>query len=117
MTRTKNTSASNKKKKKTLKNAKGYKWGRKNKYKLAKDALRHAWTHAFQDRRKKKRKFRKAWQVQINAASRKHGVPYSKFIYGLKENNIELNRKVLAELAINHENIFEKIVEKAKTKI
>ncbi len=117
MTRVKGGPTTRKRKKKTLKQAKGYKWGRKSKYKLAKDALRHAWTHAFHDRRKKKREFRKTWQVQINAAARKHGLSYSKFIHGIKENKIELNRKMLASLAIDHPKIFKNIVEKAKAKI
>jgi large subunit ribosomal protein L20 len=117
MTRTTNSSARRKRKKKALKNAKGYKWGRKNKYQLAKDALRHAWTHAFQDRKKKKRNFRKAWQVQINAAVRQYGISYSKFIHGIKQNKIELDRKILSKLARKHSDIFKVIVEKAKSKI
>ncbi len=117
MTRVKGSSTTKKRKKKVIKQAKGYKWGRNSKFKLAKDALRHAWTHAFQDRRKKKRKFRAAWQVQINAASRKHGLSYSKLIHGLKKSKIEINRKMLAELAINHPEIFQEIVEKAKTSL
>lgn len=117
MPRTKGGSVTRKRRKRTLKQTKGYNWGRKSKFKLAKDALRHAWTHAFQDRRKKKGDFRRAWQVQINAACRQHDLSYSKFIHGLKENKIELNRKMLAKLANDHPKVFETLVEKAKAKI
>lgn len=102
-----------KKRKKILKQAKGYMWGRKSKYRLAKDALRHAWAHAYRDRRRKKREFRALWNIQINAAVRQHGLTYSKFINGLKKNKIELDRKILADLAQNNPEIFKKIVESA----
>ena len=116
MVRIKRGKTTHKKKKKLLKQAKGYRWGRKSKYRLAKDALYHAWTHAFQDRRKKKRKFRALWQIQINAACRKKGLSYSKFICQLKKNKIEIDRKILAKLAKKHPDIFNKIVDKVKEK-
>jgi len=112
MVRIKRGKAAHKRRKKVLKAAKGYKWGRKSKYRLAKDAL----LHAYRDRKRKKRAFRGLWQIQINAACRQHGISYSKFINGLKEKHIEIDRKVLAEIAQKHPEIFEKIVAEAKIK-
>lgn len=97
-----------------LKKAKSFKWARKSKYRLAKEALFHAWTHAYRSRKEKKRVFRKLWQAQINAACRESGLSYSKFIHALKEKNIELDRKILAQLAQNYPEIFQKIIEKVK---
>ncbi len=114
MVRVKRGKAAHKKRKRVLKQTKGFMWGRKSKYRLAKDALFHAWTHAYRDRKRKKRTFRALWQTQINAACREKGISYNKFIHGLKENKIEINRKVLAELAQKHPEIFEKILEKVK---
>lgn len=115
MTRVKRGKTAHKRKKRILKQTKGFMWGRKSKYKLAKDALFHAKIHAYQDRKKKKGNFRALWQIQINAACREQGLPYNKFIHGLKENKIELDRKVLSELAREHPEIFEKIVTKVKS--
>ena len=112
MVRVKRGKAARKKRKHLLKYAKGFRWGRKSKYKLAKDALRHAWSYAYRDRRTKKRDFRRLWQIKINAASRGFGLPYSKFINMLKKNKIGLDRKVLADLAENYPEIFEKVVKK-----
>jgi len=114
MTRVKRGTIAKKRKKNILKHAKGFRWGRKSKYKAAKDALRHAWTYAYRDRRTKKREFRKLWQIQINAACRNLGIPYNQVIFNLKKNKIELDRKILSTLAKNHPQIFEKIIEKAK---
>jgi large subunit ribosomal protein L20 len=114
MSRVKRGVRSNKKRKNLLKDAKGYKWGRKNKYRLAKEALAHAWTYAFRDRKAKKRTFRQLWNVKINASCRMLGTNYSQFINGLKKKNIQLNRKVLADLAENKPEIFEKIVKETK---
>ena len=75
----------------------------------------HAWKYAYRDRKAKKREFRQLWQIQINAACRQLGISYSKFIAGLKKNKIELDRKILSELAKNHPEIFKKIVEKVKS--
>ena len=74
-----------------------------------------AWRYAYRDRKAKKRDFRALWQTRINAACRSHGLSYSKFICGLKKNKIALDRKVLADFAQNHSEIFEKIVEKVKS--
>jgi len=114
MARVKRAVGAHKKRKKILKMAKGYMWSRKNRYKAAKDAVRHALVHAYIDRRRKKRDFRKLWNIQINAACREQGLNYSHFIAGLKKSGIELDRKILANLAINNPEIFSKIVEKVK---
>lgn len=114
MTRVKRGVMAHKRRKKVIKQAKGFKWGRKSKYKLAKDALKHAWTHAYVDRKKKKRNFRRLWQIKINAASRAHGLTYSKFINKLKKAKIEIDRKILAHLAEKQPEVFGKIVEKIK---
>ncbi len=114
MTRVKKGKAHQKRRKTLLQHAKGFKYGRKSKYKLAKDALRHAWTFNYRDRKVKKRDFRQSWQLQINQASRKLGVNYSRFMNGLKKNNIELDRKVLAQLVQEYPAIFQQIVEQVK---
>lgn len=116
MTRIKRGTTSLKRRRKVLKQTKGYKWGRKSKERAAKEALLHAHTHAFHDRRKKKRDFRKLWQIKINAASRMEGLSYSKFIDLLKKNNIGLDRKILANLAEKQPEVFKKIVAQATDK-
>src|SRR3989338_7702463 len=100
--------------KRLLEKTKGFKWGRKKTIKLAKTAVFKAGVHAYRDRRKKKRTNRALWQIKINAASREHGLNYSKFIGLLKKNKIELDRKVLAEIAEKHPKVFEKIVAEVK---
>ena len=114
MARVKRGKTAHKRRKKVLKQTKGFKWGRKSKYKAAKEALLHAQSYAFRDRRVKKREFRKLWQIQINAACKKQGLSYSKFIHGLKENKIEIDRKILSELAKKQPEIFKKIVKTVK---
>lgn len=111
MTRVKRGTTSLKRRRKILRQTKGFKWGRKSKERAAKEALLHAGAHAYYDRRKKKGVFRRLWQIKINAASRKHGISYSKFIDGLKKADIQLDRKILADLAENQPEVFEKIVE------
>ena len=103
-----------KRREKILKYTKGFKWGRKSKERAAKEALLHAWTHAYRDCRVKKRTARGLWQIQLNAAVRQHGLDYSRFMHGLKVANIELDRKVLSELAREYPEIFKEIVEKTK---
>ena len=115
MVRVKSGKISHKRREKLLKYTKGFRWGRKSRLRAAKEALLHAWTYAFRDRKRKKREFRKLWQIQINAACREHGLSYSKFIHGLKQKKIELNRKILAQLAQNHPGIFAKIVKEIKS--
>jgi large subunit ribosomal protein L20 len=106
MTRVKRGIISLKRRRKILRQVKGFRWGRKSKERLAKEALLHAGIHRFQDMRKKKRNFRKLWQIKINAAAREHGMSYSVFMNKLKKANIGLNRKILAELAENHPEVF-----------
>jgi len=114
MTRVKRGVTSLKRRRKILKQAKGYRFGRGTKEREAKQAIIRAGQHAFAHRRKKKGDFRKLWQIKINAAVRPFGSSYSKFIDALKKNKIELDRKVLADLAEHHPKTFEKIVEKVK---
>jgi large subunit ribosomal protein L20 len=114
MVRVKRGKASLKRRKNVLKYTKGFRWGRKSKFRAAKTALLHAWEYAYRDRKRKKGDFRKLWQIQINAACRESGLSYSKFIAGLKKNKIGLDRKVLSSLAQNHPEIFKKILEEAK---
>jgi len=97
-----------------LKHTKGFQYGRKSKFKLAKEALKHAWTYAYRDRKVKKRSFRNLWNLQINALARQNGITYSRLINGMKKNKIELDRKVLSELAKEHPEVFIKIVEEIK---
>ena len=97
-----------------LRQTKGYMWGRKSKIKLAKVAVLKAGVHAYRDRRRKKREFRRLWNIQINAAVREHGLNYSKFIYGLKKAKIGLDRKILANLAENNPEAFAEVVKAAK---
>lgn len=114
MVRVKRGKSARKRRKHLLKYTKGFHWGRKTKYRAAKEALLHAWKYSYRDRKTKKREFRTLWQTKINAACRRLGISYSKFIHGLKQNKIELDRKILSQLAQNHPQIFEKIVEKVK---
>lgn len=114
MSRVKRGKIALKRREKILKYTKGYKWGRKSKERAAKEALLHAWTHAYRDRRVKKRTARALWQIQLNAAVRPEGLNYSKFMHGLKIANIDLDRKVLSELAREYPEVFKEIVNKAK---
>ncbi len=114
MTRVKRAVGAKKKRKKIFKLAKGYMWGRSKRYRTAKDAVRHALVHAYVDRRKKKRNARALWNLQINAATRELGLTYSRFIAGLKKHKIDLDRKVLAQLAQTQPQIFKEIVEAVK---
>ncbi|HUW71659.1 MAG TPA: 50S ribosomal protein L20 [Candidatus Humimicrobiaceae bacterium] len=115
MARVKRGKIAHKRRKYLLKHAKGFRWGRKRKYRLAKVAVMKAWRYAYRDRKAKKRDFRALWQIKINAACRLYKISYSKFIYGLKKNKIDLDRKILADLTQNHSEIFERIVEKVKS--
>jgi len=111
MPRVKRGKTKNKRRKKIKKQTKGFKWGRKNKYKAAKEALMKSWTYKYRDRKRKKRDFRKKWQTQINAACRQNGTTYSKFIHDLKKENIALDRKILALLAKEEPETFTEIVD------
>jgi large subunit ribosomal protein L20 len=108
--RSQNKVASRQKRKKFIKLAKGY-WGaRKNVWTIAKNHIEKGLTHAYRDRKWKKRTFRKLWIIRINAAARLHGTTYSRLIHALKENNLIMNRKVLADFAMNKPAAFEAIV-------
>ncbi|HEY4506358.1 MAG TPA: 50S ribosomal protein L20 [Candidatus Paceibacterota bacterium] len=114
MPRVKGGTTSLKKRRKVLKLAKGYRHGRSKKERQAREGILHAGVHAFAHRRDKKNDFRKLWNVKINAALRPLGYSYSKFIGILKKNNIELDRKVLADIAENKPESFERLVKALK---
>lgn len=99
-----------------LRKAKGYKWGRKSKIKLAKTAIFKAGKYAYRDRRARKRDFRQLWNLRINAALRERGLTYSKFIHSLKVAHVALDRKILADFAVHHPKLFEAIVAHAAKK-
>lgn len=114
MPRSVNNVASRARRKKILKLAKGYFGARKNVYTVAKNAVEKALKYAYIHRKHKRRAFRRLWIARINAAVRSHGMSYSKFIFALKTNSIDLNRKALADLAMNHADAFKAIVDKVK---
>ena len=97
-----------------MKQAKGYFGRRKNVWTVAKNAVEKAMSYSYRDRRAKKRTFRALWITRINAGARQHGMSYSQFMGGMKKAGIELNRKVLADLAMNHPEAFAAIVKKVK---
>jgi len=114
MTRVKRGKTAHKKRETLLKYTKGFRWGRKSKERAAKEALLHAWPAAFRGRKQKKRDYRRLWATQINAAARINNTKYSQLISDLKKKNIILDRKILADLAVNEPKVFEKILEKVK---
>ncbi len=114
MPRSVNHVASKARRKKTLKLAKGYFGRRKNVWTVAKNAVEKGLVYAYQGRKQKKRNFRKLWIVRINAGARQHGLSYSVFMNKLSNAGIELNRKALADLAMNHPAAFQAVVEKVK---
>ncbi len=114
MPRVKRGVTARKRHKKVLKKAKGYYGARSRVYRVAKQAVIKAQQYAYRDRKQRKRQFRALWIIRINAAAREHGMSYSQFINGLKKCEIEIDRKVLADLAIQNKNAFAAIAEKAK---
>lgn len=114
MPRTTGTPARKDRKKKILKEAKGYFGGRKKLYRTAKDAVEKGWEHAYRDRKKKKRNFRRLWITRINAAARQNELSYSRFMNGLKEAGVELDRKALADLAVRDPGAFEALASQAR---
>jgi len=114
MPRSKNAVASRARKKKILKLAKGYYGARKNVWTVAKNAVEKALKYAYAGRKQKKRNFRKLWIARINAGVRPHGMSYSEFIGKLNKSGIQLNRKVLADLAMNHPEAFKAVVDRLK---
>lgn len=114
MAKIKHSVATHKRKKRVLKRTKGF-WGDRSKqYRQARRALMHALVYAYRDRRVKKREFRQLWIARLNAACRQEGLTYNKFINGLKKAQVGLDRKILADLAVNDEAAFKKLVEIAK---
>jgi len=114
MPRPVNSVASRARRKKVMKQAKGFFGRRKNVWTVAKNAVEKAMLYSYRDRRNKKRTFRALWITRINAAARLNGMSYSEFMGKVKANNIELNRKVLADLAMNNPEAFKAVVEKVK---
>ncbi|HEX7037475.1 MAG TPA: 50S ribosomal protein L20 [Pseudomonadales bacterium] len=114
MPRVKRGVASRARRKKVLKQAKGYYGARSRQFKVAKQAVIRAGQYAYRDRRQRKRQFRNLWIIRINAAAREHGLSYSRFIAGLKKAAIEVDRKVLADLAMHEPAAFAALAEQAK---
>lgn len=105
------------KKKKYLKAAKGY-WGARSKlWRIAKNAVERGWQYSYRDRKQKKRQFRRLWITRINAAARQHELNYSQFMNGLKQAGVEINRKVLADLAVREPQAFAELVGRAKAEL
>ena len=113
MPRSVNAVASRARRKKILKQAKGYFGARSKVYTVAKNAVEKGLQYSYRDRKAKKREFRSLWIQRINAGARLHGTTYSQLMHGLSEKNIDLNRKVLADMAMNHPQTFEQIVKAA----
>ena len=117
MARVKRSTTASKKHKKILKQAKGYYGSKSTLFKTAKQAVMKSLTYSYIGRKRRKRDFRRLWITRINAAARQNGISYSKFMAGLKKANIELNRKMLSEMAISNPSAFAKLVEIAKKEI
>ena len=117
MPRVKTGTVRRKRHKRILKLAKGFYSGRRKHFRKAAEAVAHAFQYAYRDRRQKKREFRKLWIVRINAACRLNDISYSRFMNGVKKANIELDRKILADMAMNDYPSFVSIVESAKKAI
>jgi len=103
--------------KKIFKEAKGYFGGRKNLWRVAKDAVERGWEHAYRDRKKKKRTFRALWIARINAAAREHDLSYSRFMNGLMRSGVEVDRKALADLAVMNPEAFAALADRAKAEL
>ena len=114
MARVKGALNARKKHKKVLKLARGYRGARSKQYRVAKQSVMRALTSAYAGRKERKRQFRQLWIARINAAARMNGLSYSKFMYGLKSAGVEMNRKILADLAVNDAAAFTALAETAK---
>ena len=114
MARVKTGNVRRKRRKRILKHSKGFRGGRNNLRRTAMEAVEKAWNHAYAHRRARKRDFRRLWIMRINAAARIHGLTYSKFMHGLKTAGVELDRKVLADIAVHDASGFEQLVTLAK---
>lgn len=117
MARVKGGLNAKKRHKRVLKLAKGYRGARSKQYRVAKQSVMRALATSYAGRKERKRQFRQLWIARINAASRMNGLSYSKFMYGLKQANIDINRKMLADMAVNDAKGFKKLVEAAKENI
>ena len=115
MPRIKRSVASRARRKRILKSAKGYYGARSRTFKVAKQAVIRAGQYAYRDRRQRKRQFRQLWIIRINAAAREHGLSYSHFIAGLKSVGIEVDRKVLADIALHEKQVFATLVERVRS--
>ncbi|MCL2839792.1 MAG: 50S ribosomal protein L20 [Defluviitaleaceae bacterium] len=115
MARIKGALHSRKRHKKTLKLARGYRGARSKQYRVAKQAVMRAMAAAFAGRKQTKREYRRLWITRINAAAREHGLSYSRFMSGLKKAGVDINRKILSEMAINDAKAFAKLAEMART--
>ena len=111
MSRVKRGAIPRRRKNRVFKQTEGYFGGRKNRYREAIRVLRKAWQYAYVGRKRRKRDFRRLWIVRVNAACRQNGVSYSRFMHALKINKVELDRKVLADLAVNNPDAFSKLTE------
>lgn len=115
MARSTNAVARHRKKKRYLRAAKGY-WGARSKlWRIAKNAVERGWVYSYRDRKQRKRDFRRLWITRINAAARQHDMSYSRFMNGLKQAGVEVNRKVLADLAVRDPEAFAELVAQART--
>jgi large subunit ribosomal protein L20 len=117
MPRATNAPASRRRRNKILKRAKGYWGGRSNLYRTAREAVDRAGRYAYRDRRTRKRDFRRLWIARINAGARQNGLSYSRFMDGLKKADVDVNRKVLADIAVNDSEAFGKLVDVAKAQL
>ena len=117
MPRAVNGTVARNRRKKILKLAKGYRSVRSNCFRKAREAVEHGLCYAYRDRKNRKREFRRLWIARINAATRAQGLNYSQFIYGLKKAEIELDRKVLSDMAINNEESFKALTETARAQL
>jgi len=117
MPRATNSVARNRRKKKILKEARGQFGGRSKLYRTAKNSVERGWAYAYRDRRVRKRDFRRLWIARINAAARSNGISYSRFVSGLRGAGVELNRKMLADLAIRDPGAFSELAEVAKAHV
>lgn len=114
MPRTKNTVAGRDRRKRILKQAKGYHGGRRSLYRTARETVERALVYAYRDRKQRKRHFRSLWIARINAAARINGMSYSRFINGLRKAEVDIDRKMLAEMAVNDADGFSKLADVAK---
>jgi len=115
MPRVKRGVAARRRKNRILRQAKGYTGGRGNLLKTAREAVERGWRYAYRDRKQRKRDFRGLWIARINAAAREHGLSYSRMIHGLKQAGVEVDRKILAELAVSDPKAFGELAELAKS--